>query len=76
MAEQETLNFKVQGSTPWQPTSHTISPNLYPVPPQIFKAGANISKLLYAICKITVNLDVRASQKPSSLAFLLPKCYI
>jgi hypothetical protein len=22
MAEQETLNFKVQGSTPWQPTSY------------------------------------------------------
>ncbi len=45
MAEQETLNFKVQGSTPWQPTSHTISPKRYPILPQICRAGANVSRL-------------------------------
>jgi hypothetical protein len=75
MAEQETLNFKVQGSTPWQPTSHTISPKRYPILPQIFRAGANVSRLLSAICKITLNLEVRAFEKPSSLAFLPPKWY-
>ncbi len=35
MAEQETLNFKVQGSTPWQPTSHTISQALSDTSPNM-----------------------------------------
>jgi hypothetical protein len=46
MAEQGPLKSKVQGSTPWQPTSHTISPKRYPVLPQIFRAGTNVSRLL------------------------------
>ena len=43
MAEQAPLKRKVQGSTPWQPTSHTITPKRYPILPQICRAGANVS---------------------------------
>ena len=51
MAEQGTLNAKVQGSTPWQPTSHTISDERYLnlILPQKFRADTNISRTLNAI---------------------------
>ena len=60
MAEQGTLNAKVQGSTPWQPTSQNISPRRFLMPPDYSKAAANIFQMQLIICKITVKLDVRA----------------
>ena len=43
MAEQGTLNAKVQGSTPWQPISHPFFPDRFPILPRLFRAGANVS---------------------------------
>ena len=48
MAEQAPLKRKVQGSTPWQPTSHSISDERYLnlILPKKFRADTNVSRML------------------------------
>ena len=62
MAEQETLNFKVQGSTPWQPTFY---PHLLKHP--------TLTLLLFAF---PFNVVIQLGQSPQAIRWMERVCII